>query len=69
MLKRRCRKADSVGWRLLSTNLSDHLRAAVKTATLDRRSTMPCAVQVTYAYVTRAVEATVSVELLHDQGG
>uniref|UniRef100_A0A0D3EKH2 DUF6598 domain-containing protein n=1 Tax=Oryza barthii TaxID=65489 RepID=A0A0D3EKH2_9ORYZ len=54
---------------LLSTNLSDHLRAAVKTATLDRRSTMPCAVQVTYAYVTRAVEATVSVELLHDQGG
>uniref|UniRef100_A0A0E0JF17 DUF6598 domain-containing protein n=1 Tax=Oryza punctata TaxID=4537 RepID=A0A0E0JF17_ORYPU len=54
---------------LLSTTLSDHLQTAVKIATLDRRSIRPCAVQVTYAYVTNAVEATISVELLHDQGG
>ncbi|EEE54018.1 hypothetical protein OsJ_00678 [Oryza sativa Japonica Group] len=44
---------------LLSTNLSDHLRAAVKTATLDRRSTMPCAVQVTYATIRDSI-------VLHD---
>uniref|UniRef100_J3NFD3 DUF6598 domain-containing protein n=2 Tax=Oryza brachyantha TaxID=4533 RepID=J3NFD3_ORYBR len=47
------------------TTSSTHLQTVVKTTTLMRRSFRPCTVDVTYAFLRCAVEATISVKLLH----